>query len=85
MVTALGQRPEAYRSWHHLASRPAAPIRVEPRGVLLRMSLLGAVLLPGDRQGGTSARTGRSLRSGNRLSSLPGPDLALLPEQEGAA
>jgi hypothetical protein len=43
MVTALGQHPDTYRSWHHLASRPAAPIRAEPRGVLLRMSLLGAV------------------------------------------
>jgi hypothetical protein len=58
MVTALGQRPEAYRSWHHLASRPAAPIRVEPRGVLLRMSLLGAVLLPGDRQAGLPPERG---------------------------
>jgi len=85
MVTALGQRPDTYRSWHHLAIRPAAPIRVEPRGVLLRMSLLGAVLPPRERQGGTSTRTGRSLRSGSRLSLLPGPDLALLPEQEGAA
>ena len=53
MITALGQRPDTYRSWHHLAIRPAAPIRVEPRGVLLRMSLLGAVLPPRERQGGT--------------------------------
>ena len=53
--------------------------------MLLRMSLLGAALLAGDRQGATSAGTGRSLRTGSCLSSLPGPDLALLPEQEGAA
>jgi len=49
--------------------------------VLLRLSLLDAALLPGTGRARLPPERGVTCKP----EAVPGPDLALLPEQEGAA